>query len=143
MPANGARRVVSVGGRIYFTIPHLPENGKVVAINPKAVAIDPKAPAKDVARGARLLVDVESGRRRQLYVLAQGLFLGPRDGFPAEPNTGSLVQVNANGTFTVVLEPLDRPTSLDFIGNTAYVVNLVGEIWKIENVGTPPFGVPK
>jgi len=69
--------------------------------------------------------------------------LGPRDGFPAKPNTGSLVRVNANGTFTVVLEGLDRPTSLDFIGNTAYVVNLAGEIWKIENVGTPPFGVPK
>jgi hypothetical protein len=49
----------------------------------------------------------------------------------------------ANGTFTVVLEGLDRPTSLDVIGNTAYVVNLAGEIVKIENVGTPPFGVPK
>src|SRR5207249_8775708 len=29
---------------------------------------------------------------------------------------------------------LFRSTSLDFIGNTAYVVNLAGEIWKIENV---------
>jgi hypothetical protein len=135
------------GNTVYMAqagpVPHLPENGKVVAIDPQAVAIDPTLPATDVASGARLLVDVEFGRGRQLYALAQGLFLGPRDGFPAEPNTGSLVQVNANGTFTVVLEPLDRPTSLDFIGNTAYVVNLAGEIWKIENVGTPPFGVPK
>ena len=135
------------GNTVYMAeagpVPHLPENGKVVAIDPKAVAIDPTSPATVVASGARLLVDVEFGRGRQLYALAQGFFSGPRDGFPADPNTGSLVQVNANGTFTVVLEPLDRPTSLDFIGNTAYVVNLAEEIWKIENVGTPPFGVPK
>jgi hypothetical protein len=135
------------GNTVYMAeagpVPHEPENGKVVAIDPKAVAIDPTSPAVDVASGAPLLVDVEFGRGRQLYALAQGVFEGPRDGFPASPNTGSLVQVNANGTFTVVLEELDRPTSLDFIGNTAYVVNLAGEIWKIEHVGTPPFGVPK
>jgi hypothetical protein len=115
-----------------------------VAINPKAVAIDPTSPAKVVASGAPLLVDVEFGRGRQLYALAQGIFEGPRDGFPASPNTGSLVRANANGTFTVVVEPLNQPTSLEFIGNTAYVVNLAGEIWKIENVGTHhPFGVRK
>lgn len=124
-------------------VPHLPENGKIVAIDPKVVATDRGSAAVEVASGAPLLVDVEFGRGRQLYALAQGIFEGPRDGFPASPNTGSLVQVNANGTFTVVLERLDRPTSLDFIGNTAYVVNLAGEIWKIENVGTPPFGVSK
>jgi len=135
------------GNTVYMAqagpVPHLPENGKVVAIDPNAVAIDPTSPARVVASGARLLVDVEFGRGRQLYALAQGFFSGPRDGFPADPNTGSLVQVNANGTFTVVLEPLNQPTSLDFIGNTAYVVNLAGEIWKIDNVGTPPFGMPK
>jgi hypothetical protein len=39
--------------------------------------------------------------------------------------------------------PTGHGNSLDFIGNTAYVVNLAEEIWKIENVGTPSFGVPK
>ena len=51
------------GNTVYMAeagpVPHLPENGKVVAIDPKAVAIDPTSPAMDVASGARLLVDVE------------------------------------------------------------------------------------
>jgi hypothetical protein len=34
------------------------------------------------------------------------------------------VKVNANGTFSVVVDELDRPTSLEFIRNTAYVVTL-------------------
>jgi hypothetical protein len=38
---------------------------------------------------------------------------------------------------------LDRPTSLELIGNTAYVVTLTGEIWKIDNVSAPPFGVSR
>jgi hypothetical protein len=118
-------------------VPHLPQNGKVVAIDPTSGTVT------DVASGAPLLVDVEFGRGRQLYALAQGVFEGPADGFPASPKTGSLVQVNADRTFTVIVDELDRPTSLDFIGNTAYVVNLAGTIWKIEDVGTPPFGARK
>ena len=50
------------------------------------------------------------------------------------PNTGSLVKVNRDGTFSVVADGLNQPTSLEFIGNTAYVVTLTGEIWKIDNV---------
>jgi hypothetical protein len=34
----------------------------------------------------------------------------------------------------VVEEGLNQPTSLEFIGQTAYVVTLGGEIWKIEDV---------
>jgi hypothetical protein len=86
-------------------------------------------------------VDVEFGRGRTLYALSQGFFVpGHPEGSPAEPDTGSLVEVNNDGTFTEVFAPLDRPTSLEFIGNTAYVVTLAGEIWKIDNVGGPPFG---
>ena len=51
------------------------------------------------------------------------------------------MKVNGDGTFTVVTDGLDRPTSLEFIGNTAYVVTLTGEIWKIDDVSGPPFGV--
>ena len=53
------------------------------------------------------------------------------------------MRVNNDGTFTEVFAPLDRPTSLEFIGNTAYVVTLGGEIWKIDNVGVPPFGASR
>jgi hypothetical protein len=62
---------------------------------------------------------------------------------PAVPNTGALVEVNADGTFTVIMDGLDRPTSLEFIGNTAYVVTLTGEIWKIDDVSGPPYGVSR
>jgi hypothetical protein len=87
-------------------------------------------------------VDVEFGRGRRLYALSQGDFPeGAPDGSPALPNTGALVEVNTDGTMTVIVAGLNRPTSLEFIGNTAYVVNLAGEIWKIENVSNPPFGL--
>jgi hypothetical protein len=58
----------------------------------------------------------------------------------ALPNTGALVQVDGKGTFTVLAEGLDRPTSLEIINNTAYVVTLGGEIWTIDNIAGPPFG---
>jgi excinuclease ABC subunit A len=43
--------------------------------------------------------------------------------------------------FTVVTGALDRPISLEFIGDTAYVVTLTGEIWTIAGASGPPFGV--
>ncbi len=109
-------------------VPHEPEDGKVVSFRPKSPS------AREVAAGASLLVDVEFGRGRNLYALSQGVFGGGPAGSPAEPDTGSLVKVNGNGTFTVVANGLDRPTSLEFIRNTAYIVTLGGEIWKIGHV---------
>ena len=60
--------------------------------------------------------------------------------FPAQPNTGSLVEVNADGTFTVVKNGLDRPTSLEFIGKTAFVITLTGKVIRIDDVGRSPHG---
>jgi|RhiMethySRZTD1v2_1073278.scaffolds.fasta_scaffold38893_4 hypothetical protein len=127
------------GNAVYLAqagpVPHLPENGKVVTITPQSGTVT------EVASGAPLLVDVEFGRGRRLYALSQGDFLpGTPDGRPALPDTGSLVEVNSDGTMTVIVEGLDRPTSVEFIGNTAYIINLAGEILKIENVSDPPFG---
>jgi hypothetical protein len=116
--------------------PHLPEDGKVVAFGPKSSA------AWDVASGAPLLVDVEFGLGRSLYALAQGDFPeGAGDGSPAEPNTGSLVEVNDDGTFTELVDGLNQPTSLEFIGNNAFIISLNGDVWKIEGVSSPPFGM--
>jgi hypothetical protein len=110
-------------------VPHLPENGKVVAFRPTSAAV------RDVAAGSRLLVDVEFGRGHRLYALSQGDFLpGNPEGSPAMPNTGALVKANRDGTFTVVIDRLNQPTSLEFIGKAAYVVTLGGEIWRIRGV---------
>ncbi len=127
------------GNAVYLAqagpVPHDPEDGLIVTIRPQSGTVT------EVASGAPLLVDVEFGRGRRLYALSQGVFDGPRDGFPARPDTGTLVEVNGDGTFTVIVEGLDRPTSLEFIGNTAYVVTLADEILKITGVSGPPFGV--
>ena len=116
-------------------IPHLPENGKIVSFQEKSPT------ATQVAAGAPLLVDVEFGSGRSLYGLSQGTHTNPGEaGSPADPNTGALVKVNGDGTFAVITDGLDRPTSLELIGNTAYVVTLTGVIYKIENVSTPAPG---
>lgn len=126
------------GNHVYMAeagpVPHLPENGKVVSFSPNSPMVT------SVASGAPLLVDVEFGRGQTLFALSQGTFGGGPPGSPALPNTGSLVRVNKDGTFKVITENLNLPTSLEFIGNTAYIVTLTGEIWTIDNVAGPPFG---
>lgn len=126
------------GNTVYMAeagpVPHDPETGKVVAINAKSRAVS------EVAAGARLLVDVEFGRGQALYALSQGFWDGPFDGTPANPYTGSLVKVRGDGSFDVLATGLNIPTSFQFIGNTAYVVTLTGEIWAIPDVSPPPFG---
>jgi hypothetical protein len=84
--------------------------------------------------GAPLLVGVRFGPGHTLYGLAQGIWDDTFPGTPAEPNTGTLVKANADKTFTIIVSGLDRPTSFVFIGTTAYVVTLTGEIWKIAGV---------
>ena len=128
------------GDTIYMAeagpVPHLAQNGKVVAFGPKSTT------ATEVASGAPLLVDVEFGRGRSLYALSQGPGVpGAPPGFPAQPNSGALVKVNGDGTLTIITDHLNLPTSLEFIGTTAYVVTLTGEVWKIEGASEPPYGV--
>lgn len=114
--------------------PHLPENGRVVAFEAGSTEV------MEVASGARLVVDVERGRGETLFALAQGDWDSAVPGDPALPDTGALVRVEGDGAFYEVLGELDRPTSLELIGNTAYVVTLPGEIWAIDNVSGPPYG---
>jgi hypothetical protein len=124
------------GSTVYMAeagpIPHLPETGKVVSFSPKS------STATEVASGGRLLVDVEFGRGNSLFALSQGVWpLGNPEASPASPNTGALLEVNEDGTFSVVVDGLNQPTSVDFIQNTAYIVTLGGEIWKVDNVSSP------
>ena len=129
------------GNTIYMAeagpVPHLPQTGKIVSFEPGS------STATDVASGARLAVDVEIGRGRTLFALAQGHFSCDDPacaGAPADPDTGSLMKANTDGTFTPVADELDRPTSVEILGTTAYVVTLNGEIWKIDDIAGPPYG---
>ena len=109
-------------------VPHLPETGKVMTFEWGS------STATEVASDARLLVDVEYGCCGTLYALSQGEYEEGVAGSPAQPNTGSLVRVNRDGTFTVLVDSLNQPTSFEIIGDTAYVVTLDGNIWTIDGV---------
>jgi sugar lactone lactonase YvrE len=112
--------------------PHLPQEGKVLdlAIRNHSTRV--------VASGAPLLVDVEFGYRGRLYALSQGRFTpGHEEGSPADPNTGALCRVEKDGTMTPVVSGLNQPTSLEIIGNTAYVVTLTGDIVVIQHLHRP------
>lgn len=127
------------GNTIYMAeagaVPHPPEAGKVVSFAPNSLQVS------ELASGASLLVDVEFGRGRSLFGLSQGVFpAGGAPAAPAEANSGSLVAVDGQGGFSVVMGGLNLPTSMEIVGNTAYVANMAGEVWKIENISTPPFG---
>ncbi len=121
------------GSQVYLALagpnPHLPEDGRVVRFN----VHNPKV--KPVASGARLLVDVEFGQGNSMYGLSQGHFTpGNPDGSPADPDSGALMRADHHGQFVPVFEGLDRPTSVEIVGHTAYVTTLGGEVWEIDNI---------
>jgi hypothetical protein len=108
-------------------VPHLPQNGRILRL---------RAPAghSPVASGAPLLVDVEAGCGG-LFALSQGTFTpGHPEGSPADPNTGAIVRVRGH-MLVPVLSGLDRPTSLEIVGRTGYVVTLTGEVLRIGHLG--------
>src|SRR5947207_106386 len=110
--------------------PHLPQNGKVVSFGARSPT------ATEVASDVPFLLDVEFGGG-SLYALSHGTVDPNIDPSNSVAYTGALVKINEDGTFTHIVDGLDRPTSLEFIGNTAYVVTLTGEIWKIDGVSCP------
>jgi hypothetical protein len=50
---------------------------------------------------------------------------------------------NPDGSFAAIVEDLSQPTSLEFIGNRAYIVSLAGDIRKVEGVSSPPYGASR
>src|SRR5262249_11291579 len=115
-------------------VPHLPQNGKIVTFDADSSGVS------NVASGGRLLVDVEFGEGHALFGLAQGHFTPGQDpGWPAAPDTGELLEADGHGGFMPPLATgLDRPTSLEVIGKTAFVVTLDGEIWKVDHLPGKP-----
>jgi hypothetical protein len=115
-------------------VPEAPDTGKVVSFGLHDT--DPLTPAHEVASGVSMIVGTRFGAHGKLYALSQGIApAGIQPGQPASPNTGRLLRVNYDGTFTILVDKLDRPSSLNFVGNTAYIVTLTGEVWEVEDVG--------
>ena len=127
----------ATGSRVFVTqmgpIPHRPEDGKVVAVR---AGREPR----EVASGASMLIDVERGPGGRLYGIAQGQWDGVGEGSRAEPDTGRLVVVGRHGDLTPVVDGrgqelvLDRPTSLEFVGKTAYVVSVTGDVYRVDGL---------
>jgi sugar lactone lactonase YvrE len=108
-------------------VPHLAADGRVSAF-------DRRNPPATIAAGVPLVVDVKFGRGNALFALAQGPWAGTFPGDPSLPDGGSLCRVNPNGTFTPVVTGLDRPTMLEFVKNTAYVITLAGDVLRIDGL---------
>jgi len=118
-------------------IPHVPEDSKVFSFTMQSLT--PTQLASGVGlENIGLLADLEFGPGGALYGILQGFWNGPFEGAPADPDTGALVRVNQDGTFTILKDGLNQPTSLEIIGNTAYVVSLAGEVWTIETSTVSP-----
>ena len=124
-------------GHIFVTqlgpIPHRPEDGKVVALRPGR---EPR----EVASGASMLIDVEKGPHGKLYGLSQGQWDGVGEGSRALPDTGRLVVVGRHGDLKPVVDRrgrelvLDRPTSVEFVRDTAYVVSVTGVVYRVDGL---------
>ena len=74
-----------------------------------------------------------------MYGLAQGdwPYEGQpgKEGFPAAPNTGHLMVADRHGQFQSLVSGLDRPTTFEIIGDTAYVVTITGKVLRITGLG--------
>ncbi|KIC95966.1 hypothetical protein [Flavihumibacter solisilvae] len=127
---------------VFFTkagpIPHHPEDAKLLTLPPKSPVALELASGEGLEVG--LFVDVEFDRWGMIHVLAQGKWDGPFEGAPALPNTGALLKFKPNGSFSTVVKGLNQPTSLEFIGNNAYIVSLIGEVWKIDDCSPSAYG---
>lgn len=74
---------------------------------------------------------MKAGPDGRVYVLSQGEHTGEGEGSPAIADTGRLLVAEADGTFTVVVDGLDRPTSLEIVGDTFVVASLAGEVRQV------------
>ena len=129
-------------GRVFVAtagpIPHLPSDSAINAVRRDGSTKVVGKWATDYAGDRGLIVDVEQGRHHRLYGLLQGHWnlkpLPENEGKPAAPNTGEIVTVGADGTFTTVVSGLNRPTSLELVGHSGFVVTLSGTILRIDRI---------
>lgn len=126
------------GDQVYMAeagpLPHRPEDGRVIAFDSQSSTAD------EVARGASMIVDVEIASNGHVYALSQGDWDEASEGSPALADTGRLIQVGPDGDVEPVVDGagaaivLDRPTSMEFVDRTAYVVSLTGAVYTISDI---------
>ena len=127
-------------GRVFLAtagpIPHLPSTSKINEVQRDGSVKVVGEWDANYAGDRGLIVDVEKGRDHRLYGLLQGHWdLAPipeNEGKPAAPNTGEIVAVRKDATFEAIVSGLDRPTSLELVGHTGFVVTLTGTILRID-----------
>jgi len=124
---------LAVSGRTVYVaqagpVPHTPDTGKVVAFRRNG------RPARDIASGYSVMVDV-AVNDDALYAISQGDSPGQVEpATPAKPDSGKLLRVKRDGTFEVLVDQLNRPTSVHFVDDVALIVTLNGEVWRIDDI---------
>jgi len=130
------------GGKVLVAtagpIPHLPSSSAISAVRRDGSTQVVGQWGADYAGDRGLIVDVEEGRHHRLFGLLQGHWdlepLPENEGYPAAPNTGEIVAVRGDGTFTTVVSGLNQPTSLELVGHVGFVVTLTGTILRIDGL---------
>jgi hypothetical protein len=87
-----------------------------------------------------MLIDVERGPHGRLYALSQGQWDGVGEGSRALPHTGRVLVVGRHGTLRPVVDGrgqelvLDRPTSVEFAGDSGYVLSVTGDVYRVDGL---------
>ena len=126
------------GNTIYMAeagpVPHLPAGRQDRGVRPEFIVGDAGRLGRSAPRGRGI-----RPRSHALRALAGVLRAGQPRGFTGRARHRlARARSTATAPSPTLFEPLDRPTSLELIGTTAYVVTLTGQIWKIDGVGVPP-----
>ncbi len=122
-------------------VPHTPEEGRIIAVDVEA------GESEVLASGISYLIGLAFGEDGTLYAVSMGDEPDENTMAPAVPFSGKLIRVEANGDLTVLVDGFMLTTSLDIADDTAFLVGLSGEVWKVEGVSeldeyVPPTPVP-
>ena len=107
--------------------PHEPADGKVVQLTGTSTTT--------LASGLANVIDVQYGADDRLFALTLG-DSDPSGEAPGVPFTGRISIVNADGTFSPIVEGFMFATSMEFCEGDAYVTGLTGETRVVADVGS-------
>jgi hypothetical protein len=134
--ANGTFFVSLLG-----PFPNLPSTGKVIAVNPTTGV------TADVAGGVSnmIQVDFDGITLYSMNLGDQQDFDDPPGGpfWPAEPFTGAIWQVDVDqGRLIPKVTGFNLPIHMEIANDTAFVLTLTGELWKVENLSGQKAATP-